>query len=511
MSSLKQGLIAIWLGVLFAPGLSYAAPRILSVEAWRADLDQLTSVLVEDHPAPFRFTSEEEFLAEVARLRGDIPDLDDHAIMLRMAALLSLVEDGHTRLSLPRVHPQLAYSTSHASDPDPVDERLRFDSLPVVFRAFEDGLFITDAAPEYQALIGAEVVSIGSRTSAELLVAAGAIVEAENSGARDLHASDRLALIEVLEYLGVNRETCGIPMTVRMELTDRQTCLRPLDRESEWPGEAADHRNYSLADPAPAGAVVARIDRIDSTEDAPLAAFMQQAVAAAENEDAAFVLDLRRNAGGNGDLNRAIILPLLFSEEINQFGRLFVLTGPRTFSAAQLLVNDLQHYSRAIFVGEPTGSRPDHYGDSARTVLTNSGLTVRVSSLHWSSGVANDARDATTPHIPAVWTSAAYLAGEDPALEAALAYRYEGFANLLRNQIALGAGYNIYLLSSLEGLSPGGEPLSAQDFLDLGAAYEANEQWLEAQWSYRAGLWALRDDLELEAALAAVASRVVAD
>ena len=41
-----------------------------------------------------------------------------------------------------------------------------------------------------------------------------------------------------------------------------------------------------------------------------------------------------------------------------RFGRLLVLIGGSTFSAAQTLVNQLERYTDACFVGEPSGSPP---------------------------------------------------------------------------------------------------------------------------------------------------------
>ena len=72
-----------------------------------------------------------------------------------------------------------------------------------------------------------------------------------------------------------------------------------------------------------------------------LDAFFARALAAADSLNARrFVLDLRHNGGGNGDLNRAIVRALLRSR-FDERGRLFVITSRRTFSAAQMLICDL--------------------------------------------------------------------------------------------------------------------------------------------------------------------------
>ena len=57
-----------------------------------------------------------------------------------------------------------------------------------------------------------------------------------------------------------------------------------------------------------------------------------------ENEVERLVIDLRLNAGGDNFNNKAVITGLIKSEKINQTGKLFVILGRRTFSAAQNLV-----------------------------------------------------------------------------------------------------------------------------------------------------------------------------
>jgi hypothetical protein len=90
---------------------------------------------------------------------------------------------------------------------------------------------------------------------------------------------------------------------------------------------------------------------------------------------------MRLNRGGNNSLNRPLLLNIIKSAKIDQKGKLFAIVGRSTFSAAQNMVNDLERFTNTIFVGEPSGSKLNHYGDSRRITLPNSGMTVRVSTL----------------------------------------------------------------------------------------------------------------------------------
>ena len=151
------------------------------------------------------------------------------------------------------------------------------------------------------------------------------------------------------------------------------------------------------------------------------------------------VLDLRLNGGGNGELNRPLVLGLIRAERSTVRGHLFVLIGRRTFSAAQFLATQLENWTEAVFVGEPTASRGNQYGDSQRLTLPNSGVTVRVSTLYWQLSDPRDRRPWTPPEVATELSFDDYRRNRDPALEAALEWTPEpSLADRLRG--ALDAG-----------------------------------------------------------------------
>jgi C-terminal processing protease CtpA/Prc len=163
-----------------------------------------------------------------------------------------------------------------------------------------------------------------------------------------------------------------------------------------------------------------QINTIQQKANDSLGVFMARAIATADSAGVErFVLDLRLNGGGNGGYNKLIMLPLIKSR-YDVPGKLYVLTGRRTFSAAQMLVTELRKYTNAVFVGEPTSSKGNHYGDSFRIVMPNSRITVRVSTLWHQYVDSRDTRAMIEPAIAAPLTYADYAAGRDPALAAAV-------------------------------------------------------------------------------------------
>src|SRR3954452_24964879 len=86
------------------------------------------------------------------------------------------------------------------------------------------------------------------------------------------------------------------------------------------------------------------------------------------------VIYLRKNDGGNNFLNRALVHGLIRCDKVNRNGHLFVLIGRRTFSAAMCCAVDIERSSQVIFVGEPTGSSPNHVGENTPITLPCSKL-----------------------------------------------------------------------------------------------------------------------------------------
>jgi hypothetical protein len=210
----------------------------------------------------------------------------------------------------------------------------------------------------------------------------------------------------------------------------------------------------------------------------------------ASENNARLIIDVRNNFGGSGGLNRTLVTSLVSNESLNRHDRTFVLIGRRTFSAAQMLVNELEQYTRVTFVGEPTGSRPDHFGDPKKIRLEHSGLTLRVSRLHWSSYTAFDERDSTHPDFPAAWTAEAYFAGEDPALAVALGVEDTSMKTLLSGAIRSGDVQQVARYTLDSKLSPDTYGVDFSPVLvDLVGTFAAAEEFDDAALTCRIGLY----------------------
>jgi hypothetical protein len=135
------------------------------------------------------------------------------------------------------------------------------------------------------------------------------------------------------------------------------------------------------------------------------------------------VLDIRENIGGNSFYNRQVVRGIVARPALDRPDRLFVITGGRTFSAAMNLARDLEHWTNATFVGEPTGNAGYFFGDHVQVPLPASGLTLNVSTLTWPPYDPRDRREFLAPSVYAPITSGEFRANTDPAMRAIFARR----------------------------------------------------------------------------------------
>ena len=133
----------------------------------------------------------------------------------------------------------------------------------------------------------------------------------------------------------------------------------------------------------------------------------------------------RLNNGGNGYLWQPLIRGISQRPEIDRYGRLFVLVSRDTFSAAWLLVADLERFTDAIIVGEPTPHRPNSFGDPEWIELPRSAIRIRCSTLFWQTGDPRDERQAIVPELLVIESWADFYNRRDPLLEAAESFDHE--------------------------------------------------------------------------------------
>ena len=418
--------ISALLGILlgFSPLVALAMPAA-EARVWREDLHFMAREMERTHKDLYHTVSREQFASAVAALHERIPSLERHEVIVEMAKIVAAVGDGHTNI----------YPTR--------DEKIGFHALPLAFTFFGDELHVRATRKSQRAVLGARVLRIGDTEVAEAYAAVKQMIGRDNEQGARYWAPYLLAMPEVLHSLRITRKVDEVPLTLMTDRGQKVITLRALDPVEIMSGDKVttfnrragwvDARDVSgKADPAwLRGAAEAfhferlgsllyvQINTVANTPEESLAQFgsrLHDEIATSRPEKVA--MDLRLNRGGNGMLIVPLIRALVQSERIDHNDRLFCIIGPATFSAAQMLADALEQYTNVTFVGEPSGSKGNAYGDSRKITLPNSGMTVRASIYYWQDWHPQDKRDAIVPRIPAPLTFEAYRHKVDPALAA---------------------------------------------------------------------------------------------
>jgi hypothetical protein len=402
------------------------------IQAWHEDLEFVRTELPANHPDLFHWLARSDFEDQITSLERRLPSLQPHEVVVELAATVALVRDGHTRVTLPLVEGS-GFFRGHASTPPPSDDSLLFHYLPVRFALVDDGLFIRRTDSDHAELLGARVERIGALSVEEAIRRVARVSQHDNEWQLKALAPSRLAIPEILQALGMCDSTDSADLQLHLRSGDSRTVTfrTVVDGDSvEWIDvvrrpplfERNRSRNFWFEYLETDDVVYCQYNEVHGEEDESVAEFGHRVTNALEDRPgAALLLDIRFNRGGDNSQNREFLRALMRCEQLDRPGGFYVIIGRDTFSAALMFALDLERFTNPIFVGEPTGGRPNHFGDSRKLRLPRSGITLRVSSLYWQYGGPKDDRDAIHPHLAVSRDSSALITGRDPVLERILA------------------------------------------------------------------------------------------
>ncbi len=376
----------------------------MSKAQWREDLQYFARELPKRHKNAFHRVSQAEFERDVAELDRAISSLEDYQIIVRMLQITAKVGDGHTYVHLPQT----------------------FKLYPLVLYWFGNELRVVRATKEYKAALGAKVIKVGGLNINDVQTRLLSVIsQTENDWFVLSNSPGYMSRPEVLHTLGivpdVNRASFTfatdegkqfaldvVPVTPDASLSSlligaakEEPLFRQQPAEKFWftflPDSQTVYVNFKSYD-----SLGENVKKLFQFVDA--------------NPTEKLVIDMRQNGGGDFTKVRAHLIPAIKQRSaINQKGRLFIVAGRRTFSAAMVNSIDFKKQTNAIIVGEPPGERPNSYSENDEMKLPNSHLVVSYSTKYYR--FLNEDVPAFMPNklIPPDWET--YKAGRDPVME----------------------------------------------------------------------------------------------
>ena len=375
---------------------------VLSPGQWREDLHFLVSEVHTSHKNPFHLVSKAHFDHAVASLDARISALQDYEIVVKFQQLMAMIGDGHTFLA--------TWDIQHV--------------YPLKLFWFEHQLRVIATVAPYQPALGTRLVAINGIGVTEAHTKLQHVIPQGENEWYVLHQSaEQLTRVEVLAALGIVPISGPAAFTFEDDQGQQFTIpITPVAPRSTLPWiSAVQHTPWYLQRPSEplwftalpdANLVYVNFRRYDDVAQhaRTLWAFIDAQM------PTQLVIDLRQNGGGNYTLGRShVVYEIQKRSALNQSGRLFVVIGRGTFSAAMTNATDFRRETDAILVGEPTGARPRGYQENYWLTLPHFGVRASLASQYYKF------QDVDTPAvmpdqlIGPNWID--YQAGRDPVLE----------------------------------------------------------------------------------------------
>ena len=401
------------------------AQETITANQWQEDLRFLQQKAHEDHAFLFKKIKQAEWDAKVEKLYQQIPNLQEHEIKVGLSRIVSLFQYGHT---------QIPFST------------LAKDAvLPVNLYHFKDGVYIEGVQKAHQKTLGAKVLKVAGMEIDQALSTIRPVVPVENDQYFKAYGLRFLTVPTVLHAQGIlPKLTNEVVLTLEKEgkvfdytfptipLKDMSLGYNMTKANEEWVSvrnndktplylKHLNEKFYYFEYLPDTKTVYVRQSSVFNHDSETLKDFYKRLFTFIDtNEVEKLIYDVRLNGGGNNFNNKPLIQGLLARPKINKRGSFFYIIGRYTFSACQNLTNEIENYTEAIMIGEPTAENKNFYGDATKVTLPNSKINTYLSFAWWQDLPQWENADATVPHFSKEMTFNEYVKNEDPILDLAM-------------------------------------------------------------------------------------------
>lgn len=363
-----------------------------ALEAQRQDTEQFSRLLAMDRS--FSPTARADANRRIAELKSGPAPLDRERFHVALLRITALADNGHTNL----YHGKGGFQ----------------NFAPVRVVLFADGLYVVRAKLAYADLLGARVESIEGRSTAEV-IGALELLHGGTEGWRRSFAAIYVQSPEMLygDAIGSSPDQTNwafrlpdgsqVTRTLPGEISGvdeppkmtRWLSPQPMQGEdSNWralmtndadlPLSLRDFNSTFRRAWIDHGCTLfIQLKAIADADGEPIGTFLRATTDEMHaHPPCNIILDMRFNSGG--DYTKAARFASRLPEFLPPSGRIYLLTGPQTFSAAITTIAFVKQAagSRAIILGEPIGDRLTFYGEGNSGCLPHEGLC-----LHYATGM----------------------------------------------------------------------------------------------------------------------------
>lgn len=380
----------------------------ITTEDWLADLEYLAEALPSNHKDWHALINKDAWRKKVAKTKEVISSGSSEIAHAALVELVAAGRDPHTNLSL------MASGV--------------FKSAPVRLLWLPNGLFVTAAPSDAREIIGGRVQRIGKVATKSALRRLARLRAWDNLEWKRHRVVGLVPIPRLLHALGLSDTPEMLALEVRCrDGKDRQVSFHEGRSETlvEWPKALGvkpplwltrRKEAYWFTSISENDDLYIAYNRCQEDPSRPFSEFTKDIMSELKRgHTGRVIIDLRHNSGGNSALIKPLLSALAKNKLINQPDRLFVLIGPATFSSGMLCALQFRDGTRATLVGEPTGGKPNQFGEISQRFLPKSGLRLYVSTKYYDFDPSDP--PSVRPNLRAELKSSDLFAGRDPVMK----------------------------------------------------------------------------------------------
>ncbi|EJT5932911.1 peptidase S41 [Clostridium perfringens] len=327
---------------------------------WVEDIEYLKEELKKMHKNLFAYTEEESFNEKIENLKSMVNELDYEEMKVEISRVVASLKDAHTSLIFPAKM-----------------------FIPLKFYCFNDGVYIINTCKGYENLLFKKVLALGDMKIEEVLEELSNIISFENEYFFKAQSMKYMQIAEVLYGLLIIDTMDKIKITLDDGEYEVLTCSFEdlVYTNKRLPMYAKNDSENLWFQILKSGELYIKYNSCREQGEESIVKKIENIICLIEKENIEKVtVDLRNNLGGDSTLFTPLIDYLKYNKKINKKENLKVIIGRETFSSALLNAYTFKNSTNAKIIGEPSGGKPNCYGEILRLILPNSKLLITYST-----------------------------------------------------------------------------------------------------------------------------------
>ncbi len=275
--------------------------------------------------------------------------------------------------------------------------------LPMKFVIIDGELYCVNTSKDYKDILFNKIITIGDKDASSVISGLSELVSSENKYWDKVNVVAMLRYTLMLETLGVNVDDGTVSFTYSEGNGNKDLLVKSEDNviadrdgvETEFIVDNELNHVIDVMDDINAPnyfyvydhinkILTVNYNRCANTEGYSFREFNKDLWSFISATDAEkIVVDMRCNMGGSSRIFDDFRNQLVRHKTFNKPGKFIILVGNRTFSSGVASASIAKRLSNVTIIGEPTGGKPNSYGNPVKVELKNSGMNVQCSTRYF--------------------------------------------------------------------------------------------------------------------------------